>query len=165
MDKETHIRVANLMREIEEDVRRDRRQQLVAHGGPPEYNDPEVYATVDGILRRAVEAIDRSASLFPDLLEDKGQFRLETTLRFSSHRPISGPFVLFVKRRLLMPALRWLYEYSLENFRRQQRVNQLLFSCVEELAIENARLRKMVGLSGPRGQGGTQPTGQPAARP
>ena len=41
--------------------------------------------------------------------------------------------------------MRWLYEYSLENFRRQQRVNRLLFACIEELAIENAHLRKSVG--------------------
>jgi hypothetical protein len=164
MGEETPVRVAKLMREIEEDVRRDRRKQLVAHGGPPEYDDPEVYATVDAILRRAVEAIDRPASLFPEVLEDSGRLQLETSLRFSSHRPVAGPFVLFVKRRLLMPAFRWLYEYSLENFRRQQRVNQLLFACVEELAIENARLRKIVGVSD-AGREGAEPSGQSAARP
>jgi hypothetical protein len=59
-------------------------------------------------------------------------------------------FVVFVKRRLLLPATRWLYEYSLENFRRQQRVNALLFACVEELAIENAKLRKLAELGSGR---------------
>jgi len=29
----------------------------------------------------------------------------------------------------------------MENFRRQERVNRVLFAAVEELAIENARLR------------------------
>jgi hypothetical protein len=42
--------------------------------------------------------------------------------------------------------MRWLYEYSLENFRRQRHVNQVLFACVEELAIENAKLRQQIGI-------------------
>ena len=37
---------------------------------------------------------------------------------------------------------RWLFEYSQENFRRQQRINAVLFACIEDLAIENARLRR-----------------------
>ena len=163
MEGEAPVRVAQLMREIEEDARRDRRKQLLAHGGPHEYEDPEVYAIVDGILRRAVEALDRPASLFPEVLEDENQWRLELPLRYSSHRPVVGPVLLFIKRRMLLPMFRWLYEYSLENFRRQQYVNRLLFACVEELAIENARLRKM--MARPASQGGASASGQPAPRP
>ena len=51
--------------------------------------------------------------------------------------------LIFLKRKLLLPISRWLYEYSLENFRRQQRVNRMLFACIEELAIENAKLKKI----------------------
>ena len=43
-----------------------------------------------------------------------------------------------------MPLVRWLFEYSRDNFERQQRVNHVLFACVQELAIENARLRRDV---------------------
>jgi hypothetical protein len=164
VDGDTSVRVERLMREIEEDVRRDRRKRLLARGGASDYEDPEIYATVDAILRRAVEGQDRHASLLPDVLEAEDQWRLETHLRFASHRRVGGPLVLFIKRRILLPALRWLYEYSLENFRRQERVNRLLFACVEELAIENARLRKMVGPSPPRPTGGEEPAGAPAAR-
>jgi hypothetical protein len=64
-------------------------------------------------------------------------------MRYSSHRgPASGGAIAFVKRRLLMPVLRWLFEYSRDNFERQRRVNDVLFACVQELAIENARLRR-----------------------
>jgi hypothetical protein len=56
----------------------------------------------------------------------------------------SASVVQFVKRRLLMPMLRWLFEYSRDNFERQRRVNDVLFACVQELAIENARLRRDV---------------------
>ena len=64
-------------------------------------------------------------------------------MRYDSHRPqAAAAAVLFVKRRLLMPLFRWLFEYSRDNFERQRRVNQVLFACVQELALENARLRR-----------------------
>jgi hypothetical protein len=47
-----------------------------------------------------------------------------------------------MKRRFLLPISRWLFEYSRENFRRQQRMNRILLACIEQLAIENARLRQ-----------------------
>ena len=49
---------------------------------------------------------------------------------------------MFVKRRILLPLTRWLYEYTVDNFQRQERVNRMLVACIEELAIENARLRR-----------------------
>jgi hypothetical protein len=55
---------------------------------------------------------------------------------------VVGPLLIFLKRRLLLPLTRWLYEYSLENFRRQQKLNTVLLACIEELAIENAKLRR-----------------------
>ena len=49
---------------------------------------------------------------------------------------------MLMKRAVLLPLARWLYEYTSTNFRRLQRVNRLMFACIEELAIENARLRR-----------------------
>jgi hypothetical protein len=54
---------------------------------------------------------------------------------------VVGRLLIGIKRRVLLPLMRWLYEYSLENFRRQRRINTVLFACIEELAMENARLR------------------------
>ena len=45
---------------------------------------------------------------------------------------------------MMMPVLRWLFEYSRDNFERQRRVNMVLFACVQELAVETARLRREV---------------------
>jgi hypothetical protein len=75
---------------------------------------------------------------------DGDRLRLQTHLRFASHRPVAGGFLVFVKRRLILPLTRWLYQYALENFKRQERINRLLFACVEELAIENAKLRREI---------------------
>ena len=130
------------MREIEDDVRRARRKRLLARGGAGEYRDPDIYEGVDIVLRRALEARDHDALLLPDFLSSEADWQLATHLRFTSHRRLVGPWLVFLKRRILLPITRWLYEYSLENFRRQQRLNLILFACIEELAIENAKLRR-----------------------
>jgi hypothetical protein len=136
------VSVEQLMREVEARARSARRARLARRRGASEYRDAALFEAVDRVLRRAVEDREPDALLLPDLLSDDDDWSLETSLRFSSHRRTLGPLIVFMKRRLLLPVTRWLYEYSLENFRRQQRVNRLLFACVEELAIENARLRQ-----------------------
>jgi hypothetical protein len=140
------VSVTRLMREIEDEVSRRRRTRLVARGGPSEYSDSELFALVERALSRAMERREPQSLLVPDLLGDDEEWRLQTHLRFSSHRPVVGRAVVALKRAILLPLMRWLYEYSLENFRRQERVNRALFACIEELAIENAKLRLAAGL-------------------
>ncbi len=82
-----------------------------------------------------------NALLLPDLIDADEEWDLQLPLKFETHRRLTGGLVLFVKKRLLRPLMHWLYEYSLENFRRQQRINRLVFATLEELAIENAKLR------------------------
>jgi hypothetical protein len=129
------VTVEQLMKEVEAAARRDRRERFVAYG------DPELFSAVDEVLRRGVERSERGL-LLPELLPDGDEWRLDTSVRLSSHRPVIGPAIVFVKRRLLLPLVRWLVEYNRENVRRQQRVNQLFAACIEELAVENARLRR-----------------------
>ncbi len=43
---------------------------------------------------------------------------------------------------MILPLVRWLFEYNRDNFERQRRVNAVLFACVQELAAESARLRQ-----------------------
>jgi hypothetical protein len=143
------IRVEPLMREIEDSVRDDLRRRLLARGGAPEYQDPDVFRSVDRLLRRATDRPDEHA-LLPEFLGPESDWRLQTHLRFQSHRSVAGPLVLFVKRRILLPLARWLYEYTVDNFQRQERVNRMLVACIEELAIENARLRRDLDRLGER---------------
>jgi hypothetical protein len=134
--------VEEAMKEIEADARRDRHARL-APAGTPAYSDPEIFAAVDDLLRRAVER-EEHAIILPELLDDYEEWRLQTGLRFSSHRKVAGPALVFVKRKVLLPVMRWLFDYSRENFRRQQRMNRILAAAIEELAIENARLRREI---------------------
>ena len=130
-----------LMEEIERDVRNRLRRHIIKRGGAPEYEDEAIFERVRASLGRAVDERNPDALLLPELLDSDVEWELQTHLRLSTHRPVVGRLILFVKRRVLLPMTRWLFEYSQENFRRQQRINAVLFACIEELAIENARLR------------------------
>ena len=133
------------MAEIQNRVRERVRQELLQHGASPSLADPKLFADVDALLRAATERTHTQALLLPELLGEPSAWRLDTAMRLQSHRGgASGAFIVFVKRRLLLPLHRWLFEYSRDNFERQRRVNQVLFACVQELAIETARLRQEV---------------------
>lgn len=146
-DPPTGVDVERLMQAIEDEVRRDRRTRLLARGGPGAYADAEVYALVERAVRRAVDRseVDQHLLLLPEHLGEPRTWKLQTHLRFSTHRPLIGGLLVAIKKRLLLPLTYWLYEWAMENFRRQERVNRVLFAAVEELAIENARLRAELG--------------------
>ena len=143
------VSVERLMRELGSDISNERRARIIARGGAAEYRDPELYARVEEVFRRVLDARDQDALLLPHLLDDEEAYTLQLRLRYASHRKGIGPLLIFIKRTILLPLNRWLYEYSLENFRRQQRVNRLLFACIEELAIENATLRREIARAAP----------------
>jgi hypothetical protein len=136
------IRTKPLMDRIESDVREAVRQRAAAHGGSTEYSDPELFDRVWSLLGHATDGRNLDFLLLPELLDEGRNWDLEPRLSLTSHRPALGPLILLVKRRLLLPLSRWLFDYTRENFRRQQQLNRILFACIEELAVENVRLRK-----------------------
>jgi len=142
---EAKLRVDAVMGQIERDVRARLRRHLIKRGGAAEYEDEAIFDAVHAVLARAVDARNLDATLLPELLDGDVDWRMETHLTLSTHRPTIGRFILLAKRRLLLPLTRWLFEYSQENFRRQDRLNRVLFACIEELALENARLRRAIG--------------------
>jgi hypothetical protein len=147
---ETKIRVDAVMGEIERDVRTRLRQHLIKRGGAAEYQDEAIFDAVRALLARAVDERNLDATLLPELLDTDVEWRLQTHLALSTHRPAVGRFILFAKRRLVLPVTRWLFEYSQDNFRRQDHLNRVLFACIEELAIENARLRREMMTRAPK---------------
>jgi hypothetical protein len=140
---ERHVAVDAVMAELHGRVRERLRAQIVASGGSPAFEDPEIFAEVERLLHGAASSFDSTKLILPELLGEPDTWRLQTAIQYQSHRA-SGPatVLLFVKRRVLMPVLRWLYEYSRDNFERQRRTNLVLFACVQELAVETARLRR-----------------------
>ena len=115
-----------VMSEIQGRVRERVRAELVRHGASGALEDPALFAEIDALLRTAIERSQPSALLRRGFLKPW---------------PAGAPIV-FVKQRILMPLLRWFYEFIRDNFERQRRINQVLFACVQELAIETTRLRR-----------------------
>jgi hypothetical protein len=143
------VKVDAVMAEIQEGLRARLREDLVQHGATPVLGDPAVFAEVERLFRHSTRTGSR-ALLLPQLLGDPSDWRLEPALRIGSHRrPLTASIIRGVKQRLIMPAMRWLYEYTHDNFRRQQRVNHVLFACVQELAIQNAALRQEIARHTP----------------
>ena len=131
------------MADVQGRVRERLRADLLRHGASPAFNDAELFADVERILHAGADMGGSTALLLPELLGDPATWRVETALRLDSHRgSATGGLIIFLKKRLVLPVVRWLFEYNRDNFERQRRVNAVLFACVQELAIETARLRR-----------------------
>jgi hypothetical protein len=137
------------MAELQGRVRERVRAELVRHGASTALEDPALFTDIDTMLRAAIERSQPAALLLPELLGDPSTWRLDTAIKYQTHRGAAGAPIIFVKQRLLMPLLRWFYEFNRDNFERQRRINEVLFACVQELAIEVAKQRReLQALSG-----------------
>lgn len=147
------IDVRDVMAEVCARVQADVRSRLV-RSGARELDDEAVFAAVERLLLEALERRERQMLLLPELLDDEDDWRVDPSLRLASHRPIAGGAIVWLKQRLLLPLTRWLYDYSRENFARQERLNFVLMACIQRLAVENARLTaRLAALEAERGRG------------
>ncbi len=128
-----------VMAEVRARVQATVRARLV-RGGVREFEDEATFAAAEALLERALQQSDRQSLLLPELLDDEGEWRVNPSLRLASHRPVAGGVIVWLKQRLLLPVTRWLYDYSRENFARQERLDFVLMACLQQLAVENARL-------------------------
>jgi hypothetical protein len=135
------IDVTRLMSEIRKRANEELRERAFDRGNTPEFSDAELFDLVERILRGAVDDSDRKVLLLAEIVAGNKDLTLEPSARLTSHRPMVGPLIVFVKRRILQPMTQWLYEYSMDNFRRQAQINRILFAALQALAIESARLR------------------------
>lgn len=138
------MRVDPLMAELQARVREQLRLRLVGRGGHDAFNDPALFDAVERACREALAASESRALLLPELLGDRGRWQLASSLDLQSHRPRLGGFIVGVKRAVLLPLTRWLFEFARDNFARQQHLNDVLFACVERLLVEQAALRAEV---------------------
>ena len=133
------------MSDLRQRVRDRLRGELLKEGASSAFEDPQLFAEVEALLRRSADVSESDALLLPEVMGDPENWRLQSAMRYQSYRtPGRASLILFIKRRILMPMFRWLFEYSRDNFERQRRVNLVLFACVQELAAETARLRRQV---------------------
>jgi len=91
------------MEELHERVRERVRAELVRHGASAALEDRALFAEIDALLRSAIDRSQPAALLLPELLGDPSAWRLDTAIKYQSHRGAAGGPIVFVKRRLLMP--------------------------------------------------------------
>jgi hypothetical protein len=134
--------VDDVMAEVRRRVRARLQDELARTSPGSPLLDDEIMEGVEAIVDRIV-AVRRRPSL-PGLLLPDEDWRAVTALRFTSHRPVAGGALVFVKRRILLPLMRWLFDYSRDNFERQAVVNEALLASVETLMVEVVTLRRQV---------------------
>ncbi len=138
------------MAELRADMRGKVRRRLLANGASEDLNDKAIFQAIDELLNQAVNDAKPGALLLPELFDSPTSSKLEIAVSYQTHRGLIGRvFVAPIKRRILVPIFRWLLDFSRNNFNRQNNINQALFSCIQALAIENAKLRTKLG---PRNQ-------------
>jgi glycosyltransferase involved in cell wall biosynthesis len=108
------------------------------------------YEQVKAVFQAAHEALRPGAPFHPQVLGPEEEWEVPTPLVFESHRGFAGRAIVFLKRRVLFPLNRWLHSYTWHNLRRQQKLNLLLLSAVESLAVSHARLAEEMEALRPR---------------
>ncbi len=73
----------------------------LARGGVRAFDDEAVFLAAEQLLARALEQRDRQLLLLPELLDDEDDWRVNPSLRLSSHRPIAGRAIVWLKQKLL----------------------------------------------------------------
>jgi hypothetical protein len=98
-------------------------------------------AAIERLQPRTLEVLSGGEFVLPQYLLGDDDWELDSHLRLTSHRPLSGRLILFAKR-LSLPFVRWIFEYSRRNFERQRRLDRALLATVEVLAVEVATLQQ-----------------------
>ena len=135
------IDVSQVMADVRARASAALRERAFDGGNTPEFSDAELFDIVEQILRSAVDS-DHKVLLLSEIIAGRADLTLLPSAHVTSHRPVIGPLVVFVKRRLLQPLTEWLYQYCMDNFERQAQINRVMFAALQALAIENAKLRK-----------------------
>lgn len=140
--EEKQLLVDPLMAELQRRVRVKLRERLRRRGSD-RFGDQEIFDEVEKVFRQALET-PADALLLPQMADEPDAWRLETALRFRSHRRWVGSILVGFKRRVMLPVLRWLFDYSRDNFERQQALNTRLLACIQAIAAEQAALRREI---------------------
>lgn len=106
--------------------------------------DLHAYEHVKAVFQAANEALAPGTPFYPQILGPEEDWEVPTPLVFESHRGWVGRVLVSFKKRILFPLNRWLHSYTWHNLQRQQRLNLLLLSAVESLAVAQARLGQEV---------------------
>src|SRR5687767_5424330 len=101
--RDSHTSTDSLMADLQQRVRDRLRRDLRRHGASEALEDPAILAHVAELLTRAEAAAKPGALMLPELLGDPDAWRLDTAMRYRSHRTsLQAALIVGLKRRLLM---------------------------------------------------------------
>lgn len=130
----------SVMREVRDRARADLHARMIAQGAGDDFDSRAVFDAVDELFTQALAHHDHRALLLPAYFDEAWKPALSLDFPGHRHRLTAG-VIRFAKIRLVMPVVRWLFEYAQDNFRRQHRVNVALMAIVQTLAADHARLK------------------------
>jgi hypothetical protein len=140
---ETPVSTEAVMDEVRDQVRAELYARLVGHGAGDAFTSREVFDDVDQLFTAALAHEKTRTLLLAARIDPPWEPRLSLTL--TSHRPgLAGRSIEFAKSRVVLPVVRWLFEYANVNFRRQQKVNIALMAVLQAVAADHARLKARV---------------------
>ena len=139
-DGSSPVSTEAVMEEIRGKIRDDLHARLIGHGARDDFAERAIFDEVDRVFAQALAHDDPRALLLATRLEEP--WRPLLSLEFPGHRnKLAAGAIRFAKSRLVLPVVRWLFEYSQENFRRQHHLNVVLMATVQTLAADHARLK------------------------
>ena len=137
---EPAVSTESVMREVRDRVRADLHARMIAQGAGDDFDSRAVFDAVDDLFAQALAHQDHRALLLPAHFDEPWKPAL--SVDFPGHRNrLAAGAIRFAKSRLVLPVVRWLFEYAQDNFRRQHRVNVALMATVQTLAADHARLK------------------------
>ena len=102
------------------------------------------------IARSQLAAVALRARSKPDdaqtILGDEELWRPLRHPRLRSHRRVIGPLVVWCKRHLIGPFIRWHVEFTEDNASRQAYVNQALLGLVDHLGAQTVLLERRLEI-------------------
>ena len=107
-DVSHRVDVSRVMADVRTRAIAELRERAFDRGNTPEFADAELFDIVERVLRGAVDDSGRKVLLLSEIIAGDKDMSLEPAARITSHRPVVGPFNVFVKRRLLQPFTQWL---------------------------------------------------------
>jgi hypothetical protein len=75
------VSVSDVMAELQARVRERIREHLLRHGASKAFEDPQLFADVEALLRAATMSASPGALLLPELMGDPETWRLDTSMR------------------------------------------------------------------------------------
>ena len=99
-------------------------------------------AAVEAQLAAVVSQARYGVTAAGRILGPEDSWRLSLHPRLRSHRPFWGPLIVWVKKNLVRPLIRWHLEFTEDGIRKQAHVNRSLVALVEHLAMRVASLEQ-----------------------